>query len=306
MWSDLAIFLAVSRQGSASRAARELGTSVSTVTRRLAALEAEVGRALFVRTPTGLEPTAAAHALRPHAESAERAVHAGRAAIDAMDATPRGAVTIGLPGDMTVLVLLPRLKPFLDAHPELELSLDTGLALADLERREADVAVRVALPPGDSLVARRLRTVDWAAFSTPAALEGVRDASDPAQHAWIGGLDGSAPEDDFGPAFAGVRYRIRCTTPVHVRHAVASGLGAAVMPALFGELTPGLVRLPIETRPPTELYLVTHRAMRHSPRVAAVWDMLIELLAEGDPAEEHALLADALEAAYGFGVARAR
>ena len=62
-WDDLRFLLAAERSGSLSRAARELGVSLSTISRRLRTLEEAIGRPLFVRTPSGLEPTSAALAL---------------------------------------------------------------------------------------------------------------------------------------------------------------------------------------------------------------------------------------------------
>ena len=58
-WDDLKVALAVGRTGSLSRAALQLGVNQSTATRRLVALEAQVGKTLFVRSQAGLTPTEA-------------------------------------------------------------------------------------------------------------------------------------------------------------------------------------------------------------------------------------------------------
>jgi DNA-binding transcriptional LysR family regulator len=299
-WADLAIFLAAARTGSASRAAVDLGVSVSTVTRRLASLETDVGAPLFIRTSTGLQPTKAAHALRPHAEAAERAVHAGRAAIESLDTTPRGTVRLAVPGDMMVLILLPRLGPFLAAHPEVTLAFDTGTVMADLMRREADLAVRVTRPTqGDELVTRRLRDVEWGVFAREEVLADIDDPTDATQHRWIGPL---LTDRGLGPAYevlSGGRYALRLETPLHIRMATAAGLGTALMPRLFGELTPGLVEVPIPGPPPTPLYLVGHKQLRHNPRVAATWAMLVDLLEAGTAEDDRATVRPTVEAAYG-------
>lgn len=299
-WSDFRVFLAACRSGSISRTAEALGVSLSTASRRLATLEEELGTALFARTPAGLEPTPAAHALRPHAEAAERAVLAGRAAVESMDTTPVGQVSIAVPPDMTLLILLPRLRGFLEAHPQLTLVLDSGPAVADLNRREADIAVRIERPTvGEELIFSRLRTVDWGLFCRADLLATLADPADPACHRWIG-WSGGGPLGAWQDGLTGGSAALRSSGFVEMRHAIAAGLGTGVLPTLFGELTPGLVQVPIPAPPPVELYLVTHRAVRDSPRVAAVWRELERLLRQGDPAEERAELEASIRAAYGW------
>jgi len=75
-----------------------------------------------------------------------------------LDERPAGRVTLALPVDMVQLVVLPELASFTDAYPDVELVFDQGSGLADLMRREADIAVRVVRPTsGDELVATRPR-----------------------------------------------------------------------------------------------------------------------------------------------------
>jgi DNA-binding transcriptional LysR family regulator len=99
-WSDLAVFLAAAREGSATRAAARLGLTVTTVTRRLSKLEEATGRPLFVRTADGLTLTSAEEALFPHAERVEQSALAGLASVQALEERPSGRVELALPGDM--------------------------------------------------------------------------------------------------------------------------------------------------------------------------------------------------------------
>src|SRR5436309_9774877 len=70
-WNDLRHFLAVARHGSTIRAAKVLGINQSTVQRRLAAFERELGRPLFQRSPEGYRLTRLGQELRPIAERVE-------------------------------------------------------------------------------------------------------------------------------------------------------------------------------------------------------------------------------------------
>ncbi|MEZ4322222.1 MAG: LysR family transcriptional regulator [Myxococcota bacterium] len=303
-WDDLATFLSTLRLGSASRAAAELDVSVSTVTRRLARLEDQLGKPLFVRTADGMTATEAAHALRPHAEAAEHAVLAGRAAVQSLDAEKSGRVHVALPSDMVQLVLLPVLASFTDAHPDIELLFDTGSGLADLMRREADIAVRVVRPTdGDELVATRLRTETYGVFGSPAYLarHPSRRALDHRWVAWDASLAHVHESRWLAEHAPSARIAFRTNAPGILRQATAAGVGLAVLPRLFGLLTPSLreVELDAPGLPTFDLWMVTHRALRHAPAVAAVWDHLESRLRHVPGQDDVAVLRADLGRAYG-------
>jgi DNA-binding transcriptional LysR family regulator len=75
-WTDLRYFLAVARGGTTTAAAKILGVNQSTVQRRLAALEAYVGRQLVERRPTGLTPSELGKEFLSYAEAVEQAAMA--------------------------------------------------------------------------------------------------------------------------------------------------------------------------------------------------------------------------------------
>ena len=304
------MFLAAARDGSATRAAARLGLTVTTVTRRLARLEATVGRPLFVRTADGLTLTAAGDALVPHAEKVEQGALAGFAAVQSLEERPAGRVDLALPGDMVHLILIPHLRGLLEAHPDLQIVLSIGGGLADLMRREADIAVRIVRPAeGEELVSTRLRDVENAVFAAPSYLATLPDPQEPRAHRWItwDAPVEAVPELQWLEQVCGApTVCLRSNQSTALRHAAAAGLGAAVLPRLFGRLTPTLVEVPLAAPPvpPMPLWMVTHRAIRHSPRIAAVWSYLDARLRDtGDPGELDMLRRE-VAAAYGlaFGV----
>ena len=308
-WSDLRVFLALVRSGSISRAAVSLGVSLSTASRRLSALEEQLGRPLFARTPAGLEPTAAAHALRPHAEAVEKAAVAGLSAVGALDPTPSGPVRVTLPSDMVLLVVLPRMQPFLDTFPDVTVLFDVTESLRDLTRREADIAIRVQpTTEGEELVTKRLRDVPLAPYATRSLVERYGIPDDPGDLPWVGWIPELSrhPEGLWVDSVVGTGrnqpgFGVRVSNPVMVRHAVASSLGAGLLPELFAGVMPDLVRLPYPPPDPYRLYMTTHRAIRHSPRVAVVWELMDQLLSARDVAVDQGELRRAVRAAYGFG-----
>jgi len=303
---DLQVFLAAWRHGSVSKAAAALGVGVSTTSRRLDRLETHVGQPLFVRTASGLAPLPAAEALHPHAVAAERSLHEGAAAIAALEPGVQGRVTIALPSDMVQLILLPHLPHFARAHPEVELVFHQGTGLADLMRREADIAIRIVQPTdGEELVAVRLRTVEHAVFGARAYLDEVGRSRDAAAYRWVGW----SPELEHLPSEQWLRhvvgdrpYALRSGHPTTLRHAAAAGVGLAVLPRLFGQLTPTLEEWALDAPPlpDAHLWMVTHRALRHAPRVAATWDYLVERLRDDPDQDDLAVLRPELAAAYGL------
>jgi DNA-binding transcriptional LysR family regulator len=289
-WDDLRVLLAAHRHGSLTRAAADLDVSVSTVSRRLAAFEEALGQPLFARTPDGLVPTPLAAVLGAHAERIEREVVDAETAMMALDQAPAGTVRLAASDDVMHLVLIPSLLPLLQQYPALRLTLVQGQGVADLARREADVALRVALPEhGEELVTIRVRDVPLGVFATAGYLAGVDRPADPTAHRWIAWTADPLGEGlDSWWAEVGIEPVLRVTNLTSMRLAAAAGLGVAVVPQLFAALTPGLVPVPVAVAGPRALplYLITHRAIRDAPRIRAVWDFLAALLRPSPDADD--------------------
>ena len=176
-WDDLRIFLAAFREGSCAAAGARLGVNQSTISRRISALERELGVRLFDRTPEGLVPTAAAEEIVPRAELFEVTAAELIGAIEGLDTRPGGVVRVASPVLIASELLAPALPAFLDEQPGLRLELIVGDAIVDLSRREADLALRFVRPDRGDLLVRRVGTLRFAVFG----FEGLsRCASRPA------------------------------------------------------------------------------------------------------------------------------
>jgi DNA-binding transcriptional LysR family regulator len=299
-WDDLKVFLAAFREGSIGRAAERLGVSGSTVSRRLTALEAALGQSLFVRSPDGLKPTAAGTQVWQDAQEAERHVTRMQLGVGEQDEL-RGSVRVSASSELLHSVVLPNWPEFSAAHPEITVEFIESTELADLERWEADIAIRAVRPEsGDNLVVTRLRESEMGVFAARRLLEsrGV----DPQDRAALIAI-GSALEDwpwvdwtsDYAhlpPAAARARLAPRACAVMRlsnletIRLAAAAGVGLALLPSFFGRVCPSLVRLPQpELGNPVTLYLVGHAAVRNTARVNAVWEHLVTFLRGTDDAQ---------------------
>ncbi|HVY46249.1 MAG TPA: LysR family transcriptional regulator, partial [Minicystis sp.] len=111
-WDQVRVFLAVARAGQLAGAAARLGLDVSTVSRRIDRLEAELGVHLFDRTREGTVVTAAAEAMLPGAEDMERGLAEFAAAVDAVEATAEGVVRLTAPPGVADAFVAPLLARF--------------------------------------------------------------------------------------------------------------------------------------------------------------------------------------------------
>lgn len=282
-WDDLRLFLAAHRTRSLTQAARRLGLNQSTTSRRLAAFEETLGARLFDRTPEGLVPTELAERLLAPAERAEAATHEAARVVAREEASLEGEVRVAVSEGMSYYVLAPAMARLREAHPGVRVTFVISVAMADLTRREADVALRFARPARGDLVGKRLWSGDYGVFGAPSLAARLG----PGPHA-LAGLDfvgwddqtqASIPEARW-EAKAGVRCVVRASS-ITTRLALAqAGCGAIELARAWGRTLPGLVEL--DTEPvdmSVDVWLVTHRALREVPRVRVVWEFIEDALA---------------------------
>ncbi|MBX7083368.1 MAG: LysR family transcriptional regulator [Nannocystaceae bacterium] len=284
-WTLLSSFYAVMHSGSLSAAARRLALAQPTVRRHVAALEAQLGRALFVRSRAGLVPTAAARAMLPHADAIAAAARAAvRAASGEADAA---AGTVRIAGGEVVgaEVLPPMLASLVTAHPRLQLELSLSNRNEDLLRRDADLAVRMVRPTQAGLLARRIGTIEIGLFASvhylarrpaPVQLEQLRE------HALVGPdrdralLQGLAA---MGVALRPADFAVRTDADAAQLACVRAGLGIGVMQRPLAARDPTLVRVLPQLTFPLPVWLAMHEDLRSSTRVRLVFDHLAVTLA---------------------------
>lgn len=152
----VAVLVAAAAAGSLSGAARRLGLTPMIATRRLAALERELGVRLMQRTTRSVSLTPEGEAFLPFAQAVLEGEAAGRASLRAASAGVSGRlrVTTSLAfGRKVVAPLVPRL---LREHPELHIDLELTDHVVDIVASGVDLSIRLGLLRDSSMVARRL------------------------------------------------------------------------------------------------------------------------------------------------------
>ena len=275
-WNDIPLLLALARAGSMSSAARDLGVDVSTISRRVAAVEAAMGTRLFIRSNRGYEPTDAGAVFIAHAERALGEVQALQAETRAEGEGISGRVRLTAVNVLFDHWLLDHLASLLQQHPKLDLQLLTDNSNLSFTRREADFALRLAQPTQDAaILMRKVGEIGFAVFGAGpyAAVPQQRWSEQP----WLsygGELDG-LPEMRWLAEQGIARRLLQVSNVTTLARACEQGLGLALLPCIVGSRQ-GLKQLgaPVVVR---ELWLLSHRDAARIKRFRAVSDWLAEL-----------------------------
>ncbi|MEW7866715.1 LysR family transcriptional regulator [Aeromonas diversa] len=258
---DLLYFLAVARSGSISGAADQLGVNHSTVSRRLAALEASGDTRLLDRTATGYNLTRQGQRLLSHAIAVEQHWQAINALLDEEGERLSGTLSLTLPPALAGRTMMSVLKRFQDANPDLLLNLVVSNDLLSVTRQEVDIAIRATVKPAHHLVGRKLCDYHAACYVRRDLLPGPDRRLD-----WLGdGGEPPAPMADYALRQAAI---IPSTTGRLA--AVQSGMGAAELPCFLAAPLGELVRLPgHEPRRQGEIWLLYHPGYKQSRKIRA-------------------------------------
>src|SRR6478609_8993687 len=164
-WNDLRYFLSVADLGSTLAAGKALRVSQTTVARRIAALETELGLPLFEKRQAGYALTPAGEELVERARQVGAAANAFAEAADAEKRAVSGTVRITTQDIFAVSLLAPMLRELHERHPEIMIELDDSQEFRDLGEGEADIALRSAYGDiGAGVVGRRLGGDDWTLY----------------------------------------------------------------------------------------------------------------------------------------------
>src|SRR4051794_21178204 len=149
---QLEYFLAALDEGSFSAAAERLHLAQPSLSEQVRRLEAELGLPLFARVGRGIKPTAAAHALRPHAEAALAAVHDGREAVVQQRELQGGIATFGTFGTARWYPGTQIVTAFRRRHPKVRVRLigQNSSEVAEAVRNGDLEAGLIALPIDDA------------------------------------------------------------------------------------------------------------------------------------------------------------
>ncbi|WP_322401639.1 LysR family transcriptional regulator [Massilia luteola] len=281
-WDDIRYFVELARQGKLSATARVLRVEHSTVARRIGMLETRLGVRLFDRLPKHWVLTAEGEELLAQARRVEdEALAFARAGAGA--STLRGVVRLSAPPVFSSVFLVPRLGALRARWPAIALEIIGEVREADLYRREADLALRMARPSQAGLAARPLAQTGYGLYAASGWFERPAEEWEFIGH---GEAMKETPQQKWLAKFvAGRPYAFWTNDAAAMLAACRAGLGVAVLPHFLGRGDPMLALHPdygqVLSRP---LWLAVHPDVRRSPRVTLMAELLAALL------QEHAAL----------------
>jgi len=283
-WDGLRIFLAVARAGRVSTAARRLGIEHTTVSRRIASLEQDLGTALFFRTAAGYRLTPVGDSVLAHAETMERAAQGAGARAREATGTIAGLVRLALVPEFATHWLAPHLTAFRSQYPDVKLQIVVGTRPLDLSRGEADLAIRMPNPRQTGLVAVRLARASAGLYASKALAAGRRLRVDEAPDSTRGLplLVYTPPFDvlQSAPWFRSVLAASPVALESNSTHlllaAARASAGIAVLPRFVARAHADLVPVSDDVSA-QDIWLITHPEYRRDPKIRATADFLKQI-----------------------------
>lgn len=268
-WDDLRIFVAVSRAGSLSAAAADLGVNQSTASRRLAGIEASLGARLLNRRAGHAFLTSAGEQVLEHAATVETGIATIERQVRGSDRRLSGRLRVTCTDNFANRYLAPHFVRFANAHPKIRLEIITRYQHASLPRREADVAIRTTPTPPETLVGRRLFRFALAVYGAPDLVETLSPNPDPASLPWIGWRDEGFNRLMLTEHFPDAAIRHRVDGLIELGTMARAGLGVAMIGCFAADPDPGLVRVYPEpvTDAAMDLWVLTHPDLVRVARV---------------------------------------
>lgn len=284
-WDKLRIFHKVANAGSLTHAGEDLHLSQSAVSRHIRALEESLDVTLFHRHARGLILTEQGELLFEATKKMSANLEATAARIRDSEDDVVGELRVTTTTGFGTLWLTRRLGLLLEKYPNLKIDLNLNERVLDLPMRESDVAIRMKEPSQADLVRRRLMDVNMQLFATQAYLaangtpktigelghhrlltQAVNSLQPSASASWSASLLSTE-----NPSY------ITINSYFGVLQAVMHGLGIGVLPDYLQIEVPDLVRvLPEEESAPIPVFLAYPEELRHSKRVAAFRDFVLE------------------------------
>ncbi len=283
-WDDLRVFLALAREGTLTTAARALGVSHPTVSRRVAVLERQIGARLFERLPDRFVPTSAGEELLADTQAMEKAAHSIHRRSAGLSDTVSGTVRLSA-GEAMAALIARHLAELRGKLKQIEFEVVASHTLANLSRREADLLIREQVPEVGGIVARKLGRVAYAIYAAQDFPIGRLDKANPVaalvDDPWVGFDDDHgymAGQQWLHERLAGRRLAVRGNNWLVLHEATRAGAGLAILPCFLGDPDPALKRVGgVIADVFADQWLLVHRDLRALPRVRAVMDAVIEL-----------------------------
>jgi len=291
-WDKLKIFHTVAEASSFTKAAIVLNLSQSAISRQIQSLEHELKIKLFERHARGL-------VLTDNGKYLFQTAHEVIAKLKDVEATfsdekdkLKGKLTVTTVVSFGTTWLTPRIKEFMDLHPEIEVELIFDDRELDLSTRQADVAIRMRRPKQLNLIQKKFVDFNYHIYGSNEYLEKngyPKILKDLDSHKFITYGKG-APSPVYNPDWVlklGAKEGKKRKSVMKVNSvyglllAAQSGVGLAALPDYITHNIPNLTKvLPEESGKPTETHFVYPASLKTNARLMAFRNFIFSKVSE--------------------------
>jgi len=283
-WNQARAFLVTAEEGSLSAAARALGLTQPTLSRQVAALEEELGVALFERIGRGLELTPSGAELLAQVRAMGDAAVNLKLSAAGQSNTIEGHICISATDLVANLVMPTLVEKLRRLYPDISVELIASDSVSDLQRREADIAIRAMQPSEPDLIARKVGDVTGHLYASEQYLEQIGIPRSPQD---IGDANFICDKSEMivnimagcGIELTQRNFSIASNSVSTQWELVRQGLGIALFPDQVAATEPRFHKVLPDIQPfAGPLWLVVHKELRTSGRVRVVFDFLADEL----------------------------
>ena len=277
---DLALFVAVAETKSFTKAAAQIGVPTSTLSRRIAELEASMELKLLVRTTRQVELTEAGALYLSLGEGIVAAAREAHQQVRGLAEKPQGTLRMSVEAEVGPRLVAPVLAEYLERYPEVRIDLDLSPRRVDLVAEGFHLALRIGKLPDSGLTVRRLAMLGASLYAAPSYVERRGQPEHPADLAGHARIHLLHKGDDGGwRLIKGCEVievpsngLLSANNMTMIRHLARLGVGIAVVDDLMAsedvdrghlqKILPGwaLEPLPLSILTPTRLLAAKTRA----------------------------------------------
>ena len=283
-WRSWHLFLAIAECGSLNKAAQSLSSSQPTLSRQLLLLEKQLGRTLFDRSTRGLVLTEFGQTLLEESRNMAASADKLQRLVQGQDISLSGTVRLSV-NEMVAQYYLPSILPeFLNLYPRLQVQVVVTNQITSLDKRDADIAIRMVRPQQQDLVMKHLCDIELGAYASDCYLKTAGCPTTPeefSQHRLLGFDRDTQLEEGAAALGWSIKneelYFRTDNMPLMIE--LASNGGGIVF--THSEVAEKVKLIPIDCGieiPPLPVYLTCHRDVQHNQKIRSLMDFLADNL----------------------------
>jgi DNA-binding transcriptional LysR family regulator len=282
-WNRARAFLVTAEEGSLAAAARSLGMTQPTLGRQVAALEREIGVDLFTRRGRGLELTPNGIKLLEHVRLMGDAANQFSLSASGKSGDIEGDVSITATELLSAFMLSPMIKTLREMEPGIEIEINSTNEERDLNRREADIAIRSFRPTQPELIAKRLCSLRGHLYAAKSYLQKLGNPRSITELNRANFIDTEKPGrlmtllNSQGFNLTKQNFPVISNSHIVQWELVKQGVAVSATVEEIGDNEPLVERVCVSDLPliTMDLWLVTHNELRTNRRIRRVFDFFV-------------------------------